>query len=266
MDPLSNVEALLRTDFDAEANSGFARLAKSPCTAIIRLLDYCESIDTHERDRLLDVLARMGAMKFFPPAQIAAEYESLQSGNPAFVKCWTTTRSEQFSAGLRYHGIKMTKTMLSDAQSREGMAKYRATLAWRPRDDPPELLVPGRDLASVQSAKAPLLRKLASAALKNSFATGSNRVPGGETEYSGQIGDSRVSVRVDFGSRAAQLRYVVTVLNPRQNISVRRLSAEDLWFPNLGWDYLTEENAPRSIDLLVEQIQYLVNLSDRLVA
>jgi hypothetical protein len=266
MDSLSNVEALLRTDFDAEANSGFAGLQRIPCTAIVKLLDYLEPLDREERDRLLDVLARMGAMKFFPPQQIAIEYESLRSTNSAFVKCWSATHSEPTAAGLRYQSVKMAKMMLGDAESRAEMLKYRAELPSHPRDDPPESLVPRDDLGAVEAAKAPLLRKLASAALKQHFAAGSNKLAGGETEYLGQIGDWKVSVRIDFGAISAQLRYVVSVLNPRNSISVRRLSYEDLWFPNAGWDYLTEENAQRSIDLLVEQIQYLVNLSARIVA
>jgi hypothetical protein len=266
MDSLSNVEALLRTDFDSEANSGFARLQRIPCTSIVKLLDYLEPLEREERDRLLDVLARMGAMKLFPPQQIAIEYESLRSKNPAFVKCWSATHSEPAAAGLRYQSVKMAKMMLGDAESRAEMLKYRAALQERPRDDPPESLIPRHDLSAVEAAKAPLLRKLASATLKHHFATGSNRVAGGETEYTGQIGDSKVSVRIDFGSIAAQLRYAVSVLNPRDTLGVRRLAYEDLWFPNPGWDYLTEENAPRSIDLLVEQIQYLVNLSARIVA
>jgi hypothetical protein len=266
MDPLSNVEALLRTDFDAEANSGFARLARIPCTSIVKLLDYFESIEAHERDHLLDVLARIAAMKFFPPERVSGEFESLKSGNPAFAKCWSTIRSEQFSAGFRHQGIKMAKMILSDAGSRAEMANYRDKLAWQPRDDPPESLVPRHALASVQPAGAPLLRNLTSAALKNSFATGTNRVPGGETEYTGEIGESEVSVKIEFGSGAAQLHYGVLVLNPRADLTVQRLSYEDLWFSNPGWDYLTEENAQRSIELLGEQIRYLVNLSERLVA
>jgi len=266
MDSLSNVEALLRTDFDAEANSGFARLQRIPCTAIVKLLDYLEPLEREERDRLLDVLARMGAMKVFPPDEVASEFESLRSTDPAFVKCWSATHSEQAAASLRYQGIKMAELTLGGGESRAEMMEYRAKLGSQLRDDPPESLVPRHDLSAVQAAAAPLLRNLASAALKEHFATGSNRVAGGETEYVGQIGDSKVSVRIDFGSIAAQLRYAVSVLNPRNSITVRRLSYEDLWFPNAGWDYLTEENAPRSIDLLVEQIQYLVNLSARIVA
>jgi len=40
---------------------------------------------------------------------------------------------------------------------------------------------------------------------------------------------------------------------------------EDFW-GSRAWDYLTEENATRSIDLLCERIVYLVNLKERIDA
>lgn len=266
MDTHSNTAALLRSDFAAEASSGFTHLAKIPCTSIIKLLDYFKSIAPAERDSLLDVLARLGAMKLLPAMQIDKEYQQLRTSSPEYVRFWSAMQSERYSAGLRYEGVKMTKMMLADTESRAEMSKYRATLAWLPRDDPPESLVPGRGLAHVQSAKAPLLRKLAGAAFKKLFATETEKLPGGETGYLGSIGGTTVTVWVDFGSMAAQLRYGVSISDAQGRTSVSRLSYEDLWVTNLGLDYLTEENAPRSIDLLCAQILYLVKLAGRIAA
>ena len=50
----------------------------------------------------------------------------------------------------------------------------------------------------------------------------------------------------------------------QRRIFVSRLSYEDLWITNLGWDYLTEENAAPSIDLLSEQIVYLAGLTHQI--
>jgi hypothetical protein len=52
-------------------------------------------------------------------------------------------------------------------------------------------------------------------------------------------------------------------MNVEHTIKVFRLSYERLWDANLGWDYLTEENAARSIDLLMELIIYLADLAGR---
>jgi hypothetical protein len=266
MDSHSNIAAHLRSDFAAEARTGFALLTKLPCTSIIRFLDYFDSLNLAARDSLLDVLARLGAMKFFPVAQIGKECERLRTSDPAYVQFWAAMQSERYSAGLRYQGMKMTKMILADAESRAEMAKYRATLNWQPRDDSPKSLVRDSNLAHVTSAKAPLLRKLVGAALKGLFATETKKLPGGETGYSGSMNNSSVTVWVDFGSMAAQLRYGVSVSNSPGKFSISRLSYEDLWVTNLGWDYLTEENAPSSIDILCERITYLVNLAERVAA
>jgi|tagenome__1003787_1003787.scaffolds.fasta_scaffold20937910_3 hypothetical protein len=69
---------------------------------------------------------------------------------------------------------------------------------------------------------------------------------GAEHEY---VHSSGLPVQVDFGSRMGQLCYRVGDVR-----SHGALSYELLWGQPGGWDYLTEENAARSIDLLPELI------------
>jgi len=49
------------------------------------------------------------------------------------------------------------------------------------------------------------------------------------------------------------------MLNP----NLKAVRVQDFW-GTYGWDYLTEENAPRSIDLLCERIVYLARLRERI--
>ncbi|HLJ14475.1 MAG TPA: hypothetical protein VKV15_08270, partial [Bryobacteraceae bacterium] len=70
-------------------------------------------------------------------------------------------------------------------------------------------------------------------------------------------------VNVDFASRLAQLRWSVTMRMADPQLKAFRL--EDFW-GRMGWDYLTEENASRSIDLLSHRIEYLVNMKKRIDA
>jgi hypothetical protein len=42
------------------------------------------------------------------------------------------------------------------------------------------------------------------------------------------------------------------------------LSYESLWSQPGGWDYLSEENAARSIDFLPEVVEYLIQLPERI--
>ena len=58
-----------------------------------------------------------------------------------------------------------------------------------------------------------------------------------------------------------QLRYGLSVPG-----RISRLCYEDLWGARLGWDYLTEENAPAAMGLLCEQVVYLTGLVERVRA
>ncbi len=69
-----------------------------------------------------------------------------------------------------------------------------------------------------------------------------------------------------FRFEGRQLRYGMSIANSAGRIGISRLSYEDLGIVTLGWDYLTEENVPRSVDLLCKQVVYLVRLVDRVTA
>jgi hypothetical protein len=266
VDLFSNIATLVRSDFAAQAAAGFPRLARTPCTSIVKFLDYFEAQSPADRDALLEVLARLGAMKFLPPPLISREYQELRTSHPAYVRFWAAMQSERFARGYRYEGVKMTRMMARDPETVAAVAKIRATLDWQPRDDPPAALVPDPNLAHLNPAKAPLLRKLVKQALVRLFAAETKKLPGGETGFTGTIEGTKLTVWVDFGSMSAQLRYGVSIPDEQRRIFVPRLSYEDLWITNLGWDYLTEENATASIELLGKQIIYLAGLANRIVS
>jgi len=123
-----------------------------------------------------------------------------------------------------------------------------SALAFQPRED----LLP--DVSCLVPAKAPELRKLVKCAL---LARGFTAVAtkGAEHEY---VHPSGLPVHVDFGSRMGQLCYWVSDIR-----SHGTLSYELLWGQPGGWDYLTEENASRSIDLLPELVDELARLLQR---
>jgi hypothetical protein len=175
----SHIASLLRPDFAQEASAGFPRLARIPCTSIVKFLDYFEALAPAGREPLLDVLARLGAMKFLPPPLIGREYQELRTNNPAYVQFWAAMQSERFAHGYRYEGVKMTRIIVRDPETVAAIAKVRATLDWHPRDDPPAALVPDPDLTHLTPAKAPLLRKLVKPAFKRLFAPETKKLPGG---------------------------------------------------------------------------------------
>jgi hypothetical protein len=202
---------------------------------------------------LLDALALRGSVLFdrrpgasFPPA-------------PAFDRYWSAVTSQgPFTGGYRYCDVKFLASIPSIPEfgGYEGWIEnyqkpWASELALTPRED----LLP--DMTCLKPARAPLLRKLVSAALKGrGFTLETTR--GAEQKYVGAAGDK---VRVDFGSRVGQICYSVSAA--RSDIRIVMMSYESLWSQPGGWDYLTEENAARAASLLPELVEYLIGLTER---
>lgn len=262
-DLLSSITALLRADFTAEAEAGFPAVTRIPSTEAVKFLDYFAELGPGGRVALLDALARLGAIQFFPPPVVYREALDLNSNNPALVRYRATLQSGHFAYGLRYVEPRMAKAMLSDPEGMAHMAQTRSSLDFVPRDDPPKELVLDTDLRKIKSAKAPLLRKLMETAFAQLFSPKKSKLPGGEARYAGSIGSNELTVSMDLASRLAQMRWFVSL--KMANPELKGFRVEDFW-GRCGWDYITEENASRSIDLLCERIEYLVRLKERIDA
>jgi len=97
------------------------------------------------------------------------------------------------------------------------------------------------------------------------FATGKQKREGGETEYFGVLQGTNIKVAIDFAARGLQLRYGVSIPDETKTTFLWRCSYEGLWAVGPGWDYLTEENAERSINLLCEHIKHFVALRNSVI-
>lgn len=260
------IAALLRTKLDQEVRLDFPKLRRIPSTGIIKFLDYFAALPAAQHAPLLDAMARAGAMQFFPPVQIAAEYEQIRTGDPAYARLLGALLSPAFGYGLRYCDIKMARMMLNDQQSVDEMKKTRAGLDFTPRDDPPVELISDPDLRHAHPARAPLLRKLVKEALANLLSAKPTRLPGGEMKFSGSLQNLPLTVSIDFGSRMAQLRYGVSAPVVGKDLRAFNLTYEVLWSASTGWDYLTEENAAASIDLLCDHLRFIARLLEEIAA
>ena len=257
----SRVIALLRNELAEEVASGFPRLKRIPYTDIMWFLDYFASLGTAEGESLLDGLARWGAMAFFPQQCRPRDVQELEHHYPSFARLRAPKGRMGYKGGTRYTDVKMLSMDpgLRDIKNyHEDWIKNCSPLAFQPRAD---LL---SDLDALKPATAPLLRKLVNAAFTKLFPE-KQKQGGNSWKYLGSFGNTEVSVWVDFGSQfCGQLQYGVSATHPDYNVKVIRLSYERFWDANLGWDYLTEENASRSIDFRTEQVGYLVRLADRI--
>jgi hypothetical protein len=255
----TNIAALLLADFKAEADAGFPTVRRIPATDAVKFLDYFAALNSAEAATLLEALARGHAMQFFPPSAVHRE---LGQNDPALIRFHDATRSGQFAYGLRYQDIRHVRTALRDPVSMRYMAETRSKLDFVPRDDPTSELVPEADRVKVQTANAPLLRKLIDKAFTQLFAPRKTKQHGA-LNYAGSIGSTELTVFVIFSNMYGQLHWSVNMamLNP----NLKAVRVQDFWGA-YAWNYLTEENAPRSIDLLCERIVYFAKLRERIDA
>ena len=263
---LDQVSALLKAHLTEEARAGFPMLIRIPSTGTIRSLDYAATLTAADLDSLLNAFARADAMKFFPRLATPDQMLNFANTDAALLHYRNAMQSAPFTMGLRYLDLRMMKAMLSDRMSVEMMAQTRATLDFIPRDDMPVTLVADPDPAHLKPAKAPLLRKLIDKAFKDMFAEGKQKLPGGETGYTGVFENTNITVWIDFAARGLQLRYGVSIPDATKTVFVSRLAYEDLCGGVVGWDYLTEENAEASIHLMCELVARVVRVRNALMA
>ncbi len=203
---LSSVAALVRADFKAEADAGFAVVKRIPSTESVKFLDYFATLEPDGRGPLLDAMAQGGAMQFFPPPLVYQRALDLNANNLALGRYRSALRSGSFAYGLRYVDLRMARAMLNDRESMTHLAETRSGLDFEPRDDPSKELTSETAIRKIQPAKAPLLRKLMEPAFGQLFSPKKSKLPGGETRYAGSLGSTELAVVIDFSSRLAQLR------------------------------------------------------------
>ena len=263
---LSDIAAVVRAELAQEADAGFPTLSRIPCTGIVKFLDHFATLPPADRIALLDARARLGALHFFPAPLIAKAHEELRTTDPVLIRFQEAMRDRPFSYGLRYLDLRMARAALRDPESMAHMARTRAALDFQPRDDPPELLVGSTPLRDIQTIRAPQLRKLLNPMLARRLSGKPQKRPGGELIYEGTIGDIALRVSIIFSNLYAQMHYAVTWSVRERTLLAQRLSYEALWGAHTGWDYLTDENAARSIDLLDALLLRLARLFERILA
>jgi hypothetical protein len=265
---LSELAALVRAELAEEVDAGFPTLSRIPCTGIVKFLDNFATLAPGDRIALLDALARLGALQFFPAPLIAKAHEQLRTTDPALIRLHDGLRSQALAYGLRYLDVRMARAALRDPESMAYMARTRAALDFQPRDDPPESLVSTTDIRDIQTVRAPELRKLLNPMLLKRLGAKPQKRIGGELIYEGMIGDIALRVSIIFSNLYAQMTYGVGWSVRERGLLTQRLGFgyESLWGASTGWDYLTEENAARSIDLLDELLLRLARLLERILA
>lgn len=247
---------LLRAELETEVAAGFPRLGRVPQTGVCRFLDYFGDLGQAERAELLDALAQRAA-----PAFGAGGLHGVPSP-AAFERYWkATTTQGPYCGGYRYCDVKFLASIpkVKEFGGYEGWVEkfqrpWASERALTPRAD----LLPSFEC--LVPVAAPVLKKLVKSVLQaKGYSVGSAK--GAEHTY---YHPSGAEIHMDFGSRLGQIRYGIAPPGASARVSTRNL--ESLWGQVGGWDYLTEENAPRSVEFLTESIDYLVALNERISA
>jgi hypothetical protein len=257
---MEQIVALIRVHMDAEADAGYPLLRRIPSTRATAWFDYLESISPAEREELLHAHARVAALGFVLTTSAQQEILHLVNSEPALVKYREAVSQGPLAMGLRYQSIRMARAVLNDAQSVAMMRQTRSRLDYAPRDDAPVPLVNDPDVARLQPAKAPQLKKLVRPLLQGLLDTKEEKMPGGTMKYDGALDGTPLTVRVDYAARDVQMIYAVSIPDPERKVVVIGTGYERVFGIGGAWDYLTEENAEVSIGLLPELLRRLVTL------
>jgi hypothetical protein len=257
---MEDIVSLIRDHMHAEADAGYPLLRRIPSTHATARFDYLESVSPAERDELLEAHARVAALGFAPTPSAQQQILQLVNSNPALVKYRDARSRGALAMGLRYQSIRMAKAVLNDAQSVAMMQQTRSTLTSVPRDDAPVPLVNDADVSKLHPAKAPQLKKLVKPMLQGVLGVKEEKMPGGTMKYDGALDGTQVKVRVDYAARDVQVIFAVSIPDPERKIVVVGTGYEHFFGMGGGWDYLTEENAEASINLLPELLRRLVAL------
>jgi len=257
---MEQILSLIREHMRAEADAGYPLVRRIPSTHATACFDYIESISPADREELLEARARVAALSFVFTLTAREELLQLVNSNQALVKHREARSQGPLAMGLRYQSIRMAKAVLSDAQSVAMMKHTRSTLGYVPRDDAPVPLVSDPDVSNLHPAKAAQLKKLVKPLLQGLLGAKEEKMPGGTMKYDGALDGTPITVRVDYAARDVQMIYSASIPDPERKVAVIGTGYEHCFGIAGGWDYMTEENAGVSIDLLPELLRRLVTL------
>lgn len=263
-DVTTAIAALFRAELGEEMAAELPTLRRIPSTLVVRFIDYLTALAAPEQATLLDALASAVATAIASPQAGALT----QSQHPALAQLNAALAFRGFNGGFRYTPIKILS----------GIAKNKAIggvdgwlrnlqcseLEMRPRDD---LLPPPYSVEPVKPAR---LKRLVDKALEALLAPERTKFGSELTQYVGVWEGWKVTVKVLFapGGRVnpRQLEYIVSVASADAAKSVPEGGGtyEGMWWLRATWDYITEENAERSVAALKDLIIYLTRLTEPL--
>ncbi|HWN96197.1 MAG TPA: hypothetical protein VNT99_14270 [Methylomirabilota bacterium] len=242
VEPSEKLLDFFRSELLAEDCSGFARLSCVPDSCVAAHLDYYKTLGTADRTAYIDCCAHW-----------ARAHYGFVIGAPRI----DHTRHPFFG---RWNSV-----LINDEQHwnrsvpalRTAVAQYKIDKHRGIRSSISEEYF--ALASSIQSIKAPELRKRVRAALQPLGYIRIDRLGGGDLVYCCRLGGREFHVHVDYRGRDAQLRYRVAFPEFRDTHPVLQFCFEDaLGFGHGHWDFIVEPNVDDSFALFTEVVLYCV--------
>ena len=249
MDRIKRLQNFFRTEIETEVQSGFARLARVPDSYVQSKLQYYHSLGELDRMAFLDCSAYWASVHYgfvvnAPRMEPTAHpFFDRWSHGPRWNTDWDNVKSVPHLRAMvqqykidQHHKIpsNVTKTQFERA-------------------------------SSIQSVKAPELRKRVRAALQPLGYYRQERL--GDDIYWCRQKEVEFFVDVDYGGRNAQLRYSVARPEFKGVHPLSQFRFERAMGFGLGdWDFIVRENVDEVFRLFAELVQYSFDLPDRIRA
>lgn len=245
----------LQTEFAIEQRAGFPVLKRVPDTQVIRFLDHFDGLDQPAQSALTAILFEWSSFLFMdvPPP------------NPMWKQFQQATAFPERRGGRRYTGVKLLAGLAKD-NSHNGLAECFRTMGIEGLAlEPPLCLVDDTD--ALVPIGIPSLRRKVNAAFSRLFAPKLTDLSSETWRYEGALDGCQIRVDIRYSGRMGrpQLAYDVQVRGKGRQIVSPYLCFESVFGVGFGnWDYLTKENADRSVELLSEFVNWFARLPERL--
>lgn len=239
--------AFFQSEIEAECAGDFPRLGPVPDTTVQRNIQFFKTLDGAERAEFVECLALLAyANHRFVVDAPAVDHK----GHPFFNRWREATLGYM---GDEFIGIPILRAMV---------AQYKTDLA-RGKESTvrPELV---QYAASMESVKAPVLRKAVKGAFEALNCTDVEKFEGGVYIYHCTVDGKPVQVWIDYAGSYAQLRYHVALPGfASYPFNCFRLETA-LGFGFGDWNTVTVDNLAPSLQLLCQFVEYAATLPDRI--
>jgi hypothetical protein len=244
----------LRAEFVAEQEAGFPLLTQVPDTRVIRFLDHFAGLGRDSQAALVEILVEWSSHNLLGTQP-----------NPCYERYQKATAFPDHVGGLRYTDVNLLSGLAKDANHGGLLGFFQSQGIKGLALEPPRSLV--TDFADLVPVGVPALRKAVNAKLAKLFAPKLTDIGSEMWLYEGVLHNCQVKLRIQFSGRMGrpQMSYSTELRGTGCSIESPNFCFESMLGVGFGrWNYLTKENADRSLSVFIQLIERIARLPARL--